>query len=198
MQVENSSWETHHGDVANNAGHPYPESGPSIGLALTGLEPVNADQPANDVYANKIQHALSTIHQPRHLFAQSSPSLYPSSLPPDDARLGKDVDVQLASKQSLDEHKVVPPRPPRSPFREGSTKFIYPITPPPSTISSHDSDLPPTPESCKPSPSAFSAVSNVRTRSSQDDILARPTLLDVRFLITLRYCYSNPSGTSSS
>lgn len=196
MQIDDHDWNQRRDIIADNPSLPHPHDGPSIGLGLTGIEPQKPEGPFSDLYAcdtNEVGLAISTGPvMRRRSFAQSSPSLYPPTLPADDVGLvGEDVGPhlskpELAGPQSLPdgktEHKV-PPRPPRSPFREGPVKYVYPITPP-SSASSHEHDSPtskpPTPELYKFPSSAFFTGQPTRSKTSQDDVLARPTLLDVR------------------
>ncbi|PFH54448.1 hypothetical protein AMATHDRAFT_44326 [Amanita thiersii Skay4041] len=109
--------------------------------------------------------------------AESSPSIYPASLPPiddgDEETTGQRIQENTDSHRDLENQKPetyiveAPPRPPRSRLRTLTSKDLY-ITPPPSSGSSSDaspiSGLGPD----------YSPVKGPRA------ILARRTLLDVR------------------
>lgn len=102
----------------------------------------------------------------RVVSAQSSPSIYPASLPPDDGLENKHspTDNESSDYHSSDLIMPAPPRPPRSHLRQSVVKAteIYPMTPPASLSSN----------SQPPSP-VLDTVKGPR------DILSRRTLLDV-------------------
>jgi len=107
--------------------------------------------------------------------AQSSPSIYPPSLPPtgdDDNLPVAQWPTEKAAPQPLHDSFIVeaPPRPPRSLLRRNSVKVseVYPLTPP-ASISSHSQSKPPSPTT--PDQPHF---------KGPQDVLNRRTLLDVR------------------
>lgn len=110
--------------------------------------------------------------------AQSSPSIYPPSLPEEDDEWQYDNRVQQQFVVQA------PPRPPRSHLREIVSRpaEFYPMTPPPSS-SSHSYSKPPSPlyDISKGMTSALDeAASDHSHPKGPQDIFARRTLLDVR------------------
>ncbi|KAF8898776.1 hypothetical protein BD779DRAFT_37301 [Infundibulicybe gibba] len=117
----------------------------------------------------------------RPSFAQSSPSIYPPSLPPAD-----DTYDLIDTRTPVNNTFVVPvpPRPPRSHLRNTASKGVdyIPLTPPPSSISSHPSDKPPSPiediiKSLETFPDRYPQT---KQHPQPDTMFTRRTLLDVR------------------
>lgn len=153
------------------------ESGNSYGL----LGNKGADRHGFENQADNLRHlddreiglAVSTGPDPE--LAQYSPSLYPPTLPPTEPeRTDLVMEHDTINLPSAPIGKV-PPRPPRSHLRE-TAKFAerYPMTPP-SSVSSHEREPEPSPELHSLTPPNIAPSSPVR-----NNILARPTLLDVR------------------
>jgi len=148
------------------------------GLGLTSIDHGPTDT-YNSAYAykpNEIGLATSPeLGQSRRSLAQSSPSLYPPTLPnDDDDSVYEEVDL----KPKSDVPPLAPPRPPRSHLRDGlKTQESYPMTPPPSVSSHSSSSKPPSPiaDLFRSTLSTFPVESPL-----QEDVLHRRTLLDVR------------------
>ncbi|GLB36123.1 putative rab subfamily of small GTPases [Lyophyllum shimeji] len=160
-----SSSSHHHNDVT-----------PLVGIG-SGMSPRRVPVPKDDLYTNESRvvgfgvgygRAFNDDRRDRASLAQSSPSIYPASLPP-----SGDEETIDATQSPISEHssgsssrKVVagaPPRPPRSHLRRSITKpyDVYPVTPP-TSVSSHAPSKPPSPI------------------LDQTKVTGRRTLLDVR------------------
>ncbi|KAF8078654.1 hypothetical protein FPV67DRAFT_1689360 [Lyophyllum atratum] len=112
--------------------------------------------------------AFGEDHRDRVSIAQSSPSIYPVSLPPsgDDDTTDATVSPTVENASDFSSRHIIvgaPPRPPRSHLRRSITKpsEMYPITPP-TSVSSHAPSNPPSPI------------------LDQAKVISRRTLLDVR------------------
>jgi len=149
-----------------------------LGLSSNGHAPSGAYSSSYAYNPNEIGLAITTspeLGRSRRSLAQSSPSLYPPTLPNDD---GDSVYEEVDLKPKSDVPPLAPPRPPRSHLRDGPKAYeAYPMTPPPS-VSSHTSSSKP------PSPIADLFRSTLATfpveSPLQEDVLHRRTLLDVR------------------
>ncbi|KAJ7597009.1 hypothetical protein C8J56DRAFT_918915 [Mycena floridula] len=143
----------------------------TMGLGLTGIN----DSP-NDRYSRNdtraIGLAITTRSDPgksQMSLAQSSPSLYPPTLPaeyPDD--IFEEMDLQEEPR------KVPPPRPPRSHLRDSvKASAGYPLTPPSSESSHTAVSNPPSPLEFRPQPFAEGrrTLLDVRPRASHDDMM---------------------------
>lgn len=110
---------------------------------------------------------------------QSSPSLYPATLPPNDVALEHE-EVEFPS---IGQREEPPPRPPRSRLREraSSRSFDTSAMNSPTSVSSHETHHPSNPPSpvtyprTSPSPSA----SPLRLQTSEEDSHQWKTLLNV-------------------
>jgi hypothetical protein len=160
----------------------YPTNRPYSGLGLIGVELgiSSADLQERDRRSNDLpKHRLSQIDPfltsiPNYTpiepsIAQSSPSIYPPSLPStgdDDHPEVKDWQLEnVLHIQSVNIVTDVPPRPPRSLLRRNSKPSdVLPLTLP-SSSSSRSSPI----------------VDRLKLKGSQDNILNRRTLLDVRY-----------------
>jgi hypothetical protein len=168
--------------------NPLPLNPHNSSLGLSGLGPVyNQHQfglavttPSPDMRQNS-----------RVSLAQSSPSIYPATLP-----AGPDEDLMF--EEGIMRPPVAPapapPRPPRSLLRDYSARKSVeynPMTPPPSD-SSH-------PSTKAPSPVMDRQPSLTRRNPSHDDVLSRRTLLDVSGPLfphsIIPYRYSDSSQT---
>ncbi|TFK41190.1 hypothetical protein BDQ12DRAFT_733503 [Crucibulum laeve] len=141
----------------------------------TTRRPAPSDGPFDAPYdRGAIGLALTTNNQrdPVTRSAQSSPSIYPASLPAEDgnnAALWEQIDLnnQQPPKSTMD---APPPRPPRSHLRDTALRaFEYHPMTPPASVSSHAGSKPPSP-----------TTEQIQSKGSPDNVFARRTLLDVR------------------
>jgi len=162
---------------SSNTHHQHSDSAPLVGIG-SGMSPRRVPVPADHLLDNHQYNrglgfgigygrVFNDDHRDRISVAQSSPSIYPVSLPPS----GDDDNTDVTQSPTIENSdfspknvvKGAPPRPPRSHLRRSITKpfEIYPITPAPST-SSHAASDPPSPI------------------LDQTKVINRRTLLDVR------------------
>lgn len=197
---DNASWDGRRHTLLDDSASTSPMfpgediQGPGISGIGAGSQPMKqyAEGPFSDIYSYRPQGiglAISTgpgIAQSRPSLAQSSPSVYPATLPRDDASSIYE-DVELDHREEPNP-PVAPPRPPRSVLRDmpsNSGLEYRPITPPQSVSShSHNHSAPPSPivEIFKAPPTAFPGRLDIRPQSKggpQEDIFNRRTLLDV-------------------
>ncbi|KAJ7103559.1 hypothetical protein B0H15DRAFT_942979 [Mycena belliarum] len=154
------------------------ESGSGLGLyevPLTRHSELHANEKHDERYdgidRNEIGLAITTNHS-RPSLAQSSPSIYPPSLPPaNDDHISEEAHTQ---PQRYSDVSVAPPRPRRSHLRDGPPNAQL-ITPP-SSVSSHS------PVSEFAGPFGFAQKDDELSHSPLQltDIMQRRTLLDVR------------------
>ncbi|KDR84960.1 hypothetical protein GALMADRAFT_302726 [Galerina marginata CBS 339.88] len=113
-------------------------------------------------YSNDLAVPIAPFR--RHSPAPSTPSVYPATLPPDEEE-HHEAQYDMSRLPPKEQLPTVPPRPPRSHLRESAKMLNYaPLTPPPSSNSSHSTSQPPSP------------ISETRPQ----DLLTRRTLLDIR------------------
>jgi len=151
----------------------------STGLGLYGVPPVRRVDPPTD-YMGHYEKAeprqagltIMTTSDPKPS-AQSSPSIYPASLPP--ANDGHEIFEEFQPPPV----PVAPPRPRRSHLRDSASKT--PLVTPPSSVSSHS------PISEFAGPFGFTPTSADGEQSTfqhgglqLNEIIGRRTLLDVR------------------
>ncbi|RDB29159.1 hypothetical protein Hypma_015555 [Hypsizygus marmoreus] len=116
---------------------------------------------------------VEDITPSRASIAQSSPSIYPASLPPtgdDDSVDAMHYPTDESDSTGTNLIGQAPPRPPKSHLRRSVTKSsgMYPMTPPPSA-SSHSHSNPPSP-----------ITEETYAKTPRDNVWKRRTLLDVR------------------
>jgi hypothetical protein len=188
------SWDGRRRTLIDNE-NPTPMStdGPTNGLGLSGVGPEAAlthgggYNPGYNLLGasyeqNMISLAVSTNRdggQSRPSLAQSSPSIYPPTLPAhdEDGIVYEDIDMGPPTL-SRSPSSGAPPRPPRSHLRDSVVKGseYFPMTPPPS-VSSHGHSDPFADPSFSPSSRPSSAHIH---KAVQEDIFNRRTILDVR------------------
>ncbi|KAF8642350.1 hypothetical protein AX16_009619 [Volvariella volvacea WC 439] len=129
----------------------------------------------------------TTRRIPPPSLAPSSPSVYAATLPADEPGDGQWPSSNPPLPMRPPRAEGPPPRPPRSHLRDVVTKtnVTFPDTPPSSIISSQSSSNPPSP-TYNPKHRISGILEEIESEESQyvsktpREILARPTLLDVR------------------
>jgi len=149
-----------------------------LGLGLSRVSPTGHYEHTVQHYDpfdhNEIGLAITT-NESKPSLVPSSPSIYPPSLPPaDDEHQSEEVhsDTHLEPQRPSDS-SVPPPRPRRSLLRNPSVSKA-PLITPPSSVSSHS------PVSEFGGPFGFTPVEPGPGPLQLNDIMQRPTLLDIR------------------
>jgi hypothetical protein len=129
--------------------------------------PMNPPEPHTGIGSNEIGLAITTDHL-RPSTAQSSPSIYPPSLPPqgDDARYPEE-EISQPRRYSYSSDTAAPPRPRRSHLRDLPIKTQ--LVTPPSSDSSHS----------PVSATFYQSDSTISRQGSISRVIGRPTLLNV-------------------
>ncbi|KAJ6575084.1 hypothetical protein B0H19DRAFT_1254702 [Mycena capillaripes] len=163
---------------------PAPHQMAPSGLGLYGVpqmhqnEHVEEQQHYHAMDRNEIGLAITT-NESKPSLAQSSPSIYPPSLPPtnDEEHIFEETYSQPQPRR-ISDASAAPPRPRRSHLRVASPKAQ--LATPPSSVSSHD----PSPISEFGSPFGFTSAEELspaqQGQSRLNEIIGRRTLLDIR------------------